>query len=255
MSDDLWQRELAQVNREQQEEDHRRLDERWDRLSHGELSADEEAELRALAGTSEEAREAWEAFRPLGPEFHASVVRAIREQGHETPAKVLPFRRRFVWSAVAAVAAAASVVMLLRPPAPLPLYSPPEVSPGVSAFRGEDPTSPVLTPGDPFEVLVRPRTAVSRATRLEARCFLAQDGDLRPLEVRSEIDAGGAVRMKGSLGRDIPPGTWTLWAVVGRRGELPAPAELQISTKEQVRQRDWVAVPKSVRIQPREQPP
>jgi hypothetical protein len=256
MSDDRWQRELAQVNRDQQEEERRRLDERWDRLSHGELSPEEEAELRALAETSEEAREAWEAFRPLGPDFQAGVVRAVRAQGLGGSAKLLPFRRRLAgWSAVAALATAASVAVLLRPLAPLPDYSRPEVSRSVSTFRGEDPEPPALAPGDRFRVVVRPETAVSRASRLEALCFLARDGELHPLEVRSEIDASGAVKMEGSLGRDIPPGAWTLWALVGRKGELPDPADLQISTKEQIRQRDWIAVPENLRIQPREPPP
>jgi hypothetical protein len=259
MSDDHWQRELAQVNRDQQEEERRRLDERWDRLSHGELSADEEAELRALAETSEEAHEAYEAFRPLGPDFQASVVRAIQTQGlapktepasTERPAKLLPFRRRFVWSAVAAVAAAACVVVLLRPPAPLPGYSSPKVSRGVSAFRGEDSESTVLAPGDRFQVIVRPETAVSRGSRLEALCFLARGGDLRVVDIESEIDPGGSVKMNGSLERDIPPGTWTLWAVVGRRGKLPDPADLVLlSAGARARERDWVAVEKMILIQ------
>ncbi len=259
MSDELWQRELAQVSRDQQEEERRRLDERWDRLSRGELSPEEDAELRALAETSEEARAAYEAFRPLGPEFHASVVQAVRSQDPAPPAKLLPFRRHLAgWSAIAALATAASVVLLLRPPAPLPDYSL-KVAGGVSASRGEEPETAepsVLAPGDRFRVIVRPQTAVSRASRLEALCVLARDREVRPLEVRSEIDPGGSVKMEGSLGRDLPPGTWTLWAVVGRPGKLPDPAALQaLSPGARVRQRNWVAVPADVRIQLRDQPP
>lgn len=262
MSDDHWQRELAQVNRDQKEEELRRLDERWDRLSSGELSPEEEAELRALAETSEEARAAWEAFRPLGPDFHASVVQAVRKQGLVPAAKLLPFRPRLAeWSAVAALAAAASVVLLLRPPAPLPDYYSLKVSGGVQEERGEEPETakapvPVLAPGDPFQVIVRPQTAVSRASRLEALCFVARDREVRPLEARSEIYSGGTVKMEGSVSRDLPPGAWTLWAVVGRRGKLPSPADLKsLSPGTRIRQRDWVAVPANVRIQPREPPP
>jgi hypothetical protein len=259
MSDELWQRELAQVNRDQQEEERRRLDERWDRLSHRELSPEEEAELRALAETSEEARAAWEAFRPLGPDFHASVVQAVRKQGLVPPAKLLPFRPRLAqWSAVAALAAAASVVLLLRPPAPLPNYSL-KVSGGVHEGRGQEPETaktPVLAPGDRFQVVMRPQTAVSRASRLEALCFVARDREVHTLEARSEIYSGGAVKMEGSVSRELPPGAWTLWTVVGRRGKLPSPADLKsLSPGTRVRQRDWVAVPANVRIQPREPPP
>lgn len=254
MSDDNWQRELAQVSREQREEELRRLDERWDRLSRGELSPEEDAELRALAETSEEARAAYEAFRPLGPEFQASVVRAVRTQSPPPPAKLLPFRRRSLarWSAaVAAVAAAASVALFLRPLAPLPDYSL-EVSGGVRAWRGEEPAEALaLAPGDRFQVIVRPQTPVSRASRLEALCVLARGGELRPLEVRSEIDpAGGSVKMEGSLGRDVPPGRWTLWAVVGRPGKLPDPAVLP-SLAPGARERDWVAAGTEILVRPR----
>ena len=190
MSDELWLRELAQVNREQQEDEQARLDERWDRLSRGELTPDEEAELRALAETSEEARAAYEAFRPLGPEFHASVVRAVQAQGlaseprpGEAPARVLQFRRRLArWGAVAALATAASVAILLRPLPPLPDYSL-EVSGGTRAWRGEEPEPaevPTLAPGDPITVTVRPATAVSRGSKLDAFCLLVRDRELHP---------------------------------------------------------------------------
>lgn len=258
MNDEQWLRELAQVHREQQRDDEGRLDERWDRLSRGELSPEEDAELRALAESSEDARAAYEAFRPLGPAFHASVVQAIRKQGLEKPPKVLPFRRRLAgWSAVAALATAASVAVFLRPLAPLPDYSL-EIT-GVSASRGvesEPPKALELAPGERFTVIVRPATEVSRGSRLEALCILVRDRELHPLEVQPEIYPEGLVRIKGTLGRDLPPGAWTLWAVVGRPGKLPEPAALRdFSSRARVRQRNWIAIPKNVRIHPRDQPP
>jgi hypothetical protein len=252
MSNDLWLRELAQVNREEQEDERDRLDERWDRLSRGELSPEEDAELRALAETSEDARAAYEAFRPLGPAFHASVVQAVRKQGLVSPAKVLPFRRRLAgWSAVAALAAAAaSVVLLLRPLPPLPGFSL-EVSGGVSASRSLEPEKPLaLAPGDSFQVIVRPATEVSHGSKLEVLCFLVRGQELRPLEVQPEILPNGLVRMKGSLGRDLLPGTWTLWAVVGRPGKLPEPAALQ-ALSAGGRERNWVAVGTKILVRPR----
>jgi hypothetical protein len=256
MKDENWLRELAQVNRERQRSEEDRLDERWDRLSRGELSPEEDAELRALAETSEEARAAYEAFRPLGPGFHASVVQAVRKQGlapqaEPAPAKLLPFRRRsLAWWSAAATAAAASVVLLLRPLAPLPEYSL-EVTGGVSASRGEETSEAlVLAPGDPFTVIVRPATEVSRGSRLETLCILVRDRELRFLRVRSEIDPEGSVRMEGSLGSEIPPGRWTLWAIVGRPGKLPNPVALR-SLSPGGRERDWVAVGTKVTIRPR----
>src|SRR4051794_40042585 len=97
--DDRFLRELAQVANDEKQAEEARLDERWDRLSAGALSPEEEAALRALTEASEEGGGAYEAFRPLGREFRARVVRARRDQSAaaapaEPPARVLPFRRQ-----------------------------------------------------------------------------------------------------------------------------------------------------------------
>lgn len=271
MNDENWIRELTKITLEQQEEEESQLGERWDRLSSGELSPEEEAELLALAETSEEGREAYEAFRPLGPEFQASVVRAIR--GVPPPKKrtlwdfladlwkalanllPLPRRAQFAGLGAAAVVAAAVVVPFLRPP-PLPVYATLTIH-GDQAVRGEESAAAgdiVLAPGDRFQGQLQLATS-SRAKNLEAQYFLIRGQDLRRLDVGSTIDPGGAVKMKGTLGRDLAPGAWVLWAVVGRQGKLPDPADLKrFSASSPIRQRDWVAMPKRVRIQPREPP-
>ncbi|HEX9942741.1 MAG TPA: hypothetical protein VGG03_12035 [Thermoanaerobaculia bacterium] len=264
MTDEHWLRELAQVNREKQDEERNRLDERWDRLAAGTLTAAEEAELRALAETSTEAREAYEAFRPLGPEFQASVVQAIRAQGlpeaetaKKEPAKLLSFPRRTVfagWSAAAAAAAAAVLMIFLRAPAPLPDYADPYVTGGTSTMRGERPGAEQVrsfAPGDPIRIILRQKTEAP-AKGLEAQCFLSRAQELRSLEVQSEFDPKGSVKMEGSIGGDVEPGAWTLWVVVCRRGELPEPADLRsLSPGASIRQRDCVAVPREIRIQSR----
>lgn len=264
MTDELW-RELAQVNRDEQAEDRSRLDDRWDRLSHGQLSPEEEAELRALAETSEEARKAWEAFRPLGSEFHASVVRAVREQQAEAEAKalepkakVLPFPRRLAgWSAAATAVAAVVLVMLLRLPEPVPEYGLPEVSGGIRPMRGESGETAVrFAPGAPLQVVLRPSTATSGAEPLEARCFLSRNQEIRLLEVRSELAPRGAVKVNGAVPGDVQPGVWTLWTVIGRPGKLPDPADLRpFSAERQVRQRSWVASSRDILIEAREDLP
>lgn len=257
MSDDLWLKELAQVKRDEEDEERSRLDERWDRLSAGELSPEEEAELRALAETSEEAREAYEAFRPLGPDFHARVVSAIRAEQKPAapPPRVLPFRpARLGGWLTAAAAAAAVLVILLRPPAPLPDYAPPDVSGGTKAMRGEERQTAPFAPGDPIHVVLRPETEVSKAGDLEARCVIIRDSEVRVLKASSQADPGGSVKMDGNLDADLAAGVWTLWTVVGRPGKLPEPAELRTLPAVEVRRDDWTAVPMKIRIQPRASP-
>jgi len=229
-----------------------RFDDRWDRLAAGTLSEEEAAELRALAETSAEAREAYEAFRPLGAEFHDAVVRKIQESVVTPPAKLLRFRRRVLrlagWGAVAA--AAAALVVLLRPPT-LPGYSLAEISGGSRATRGETTEPVVWAPGDRFQATLRPQTEVKQTESLDAQASLHRGHELRRLRVRTQVDERGAVRLDGSLDRDLPPGDWTLWVVVGRRGALPDPAGLpSTASAAPLRARNWVAVSLALRIHP-----
>ena len=84
--DDDLLRKLGEMARDEAESERARWDERWDRLAAGTLGAEEEAELRRLAVASPEAGEAYEAFRPLGAEFHAAVAAAIVSVGRMEPA-------------------------------------------------------------------------------------------------------------------------------------------------------------------------
>jgi hypothetical protein len=188
----------------------------------------------------------------LAPQAEPEVV--------QPSAKLLPFWRstpRWAGWSTAAAAAAAVLMLVLRSPVPLPVYASLEVH-GDQVFRGEDSTAAeatVLAPGARFQGTL-PLATASRAKDLEARYFLIRGQDLRRLEVDSDIDPGGAIKMKGSVGRDLPSGTWILWAVVGRRGKLPDPANLlRFSAQAQVRQKDWVAIPKEIKIQNRDLPP
>ena len=239
-------RELGHLAKEEEGEERSRLDERWDRLAAGTLSAEEEAELRALAETSPEAREAWEAFRPLGPEFQARVVERIATELPK-PGKVLPFRpaaRIGGW--IAAAAAAVLAVVLLRPAPPLPDYEV-AVSGGPSEMRSGPAES--FSPGGGIEIVLRPQTETRGS--LEARLYLLQGDDLRLLETKSEVaDPGGSFKIKGTLDPDLQEGTWTLWAVVGRPGDLPDPKELRLQEGRR-RDEDWIAVSTDIRIRPR----
>lgn len=264
MSEDLILRELGHLAREEKKAKQARIDERWDRMAAGMLTPQEEAELQALAESSPEAREIYEAFRPLGAEFQARMVNEIaaelekpepKTETQKTRSRLLPFRPstlRPVGWVTAAAAMAASLVMFLRPLAPLPGYSLEEISGGSRAMRGEVTEVPDFAPGDLFQVVLRPDTEVARPKSLEAQVSLLRGRELRNLEVQSHIEPSGAVKLEGSLDGDLPPGTWTLWAVVGRRGELPDAEELRsFSARSAVRRRDWVAMPTNVRIRPR----
>jgi len=257
MRDEDWIRELANVNRERQGEEQGRLDERWDRLSGGELSPEEEAELRALAETSEEAREAWEAFRPLGPDFQASVVKAAaaelasapESEPREPHPRLLPFRRAAsrtkVWLGAAA-ALAAALLLFLRVPAslpPLPLYTA-ELSRGDQALRGETGPStglPVFSPGSVLTLDATPWQPVTGP--VESRGFLADGEDLVPWEPKTKIEVvNGAVRLRGRLGEEIllPSGALTIWVVVSRPGKSPSASELQdVLRARRARRNDW----------------
>src|SRR5215218_2805744 len=92
MSEDRLLRELGHRAREEEEAAKARFNERWDRLAAGTLTAEEEAELLALAETFPEDREAYEAFRPLGADFQARVVEAATAELPKPKSTLLPFR-------------------------------------------------------------------------------------------------------------------------------------------------------------------
>src|SRR5436853_420723 len=159
MSDRLL-RELGDLARSETKAEEARFDERWDRLAAGTLTAEEDAELKALAESSPETREAYEAFRPLGADFQARVVSAINSERSPKPQplpppKPLPFRpaRRIeVWAGLAA-AVAAGVFFLVRGPAmqaPLTSSYAASLSGGLKSHRGGEPSppneKPVLSP-------------------------------------------------------------------------------------------------------------
>jgi len=261
MSEDRILRELGHLEREEKGAQQARLDERWDRLAAGTLTAEQDAELRALAATSPEARETYEAFRPLGADFQARVVEGIAAELEKPAApeqprsRVLPFPPfwRPAWL-TAAAAAAAALLLLLRIPAsmpPLPAYFADPPTGGVQIFRGE-PSSPIFTPGSALSIVVRPQHPVTG--KVEARAFLARGAEWIPWEPKIEISKGN-VRLQGELDREIRAGDWRLWVVVGRPGKLPPLGGLQEAVRAgAIRHDAWQATSADLRIE-KEPPP
>jgi hypothetical protein len=250
--DDRMLRDLGELARHEGEADQARFDERWDRLAAGTLTAEEEAELEALAGSSPEGKEAYEAFRPLGADFQARMVAKVSAElagappvePVEPPAPVLPFRRAArrveVWLGAAA-AAAASLFFLWPVPALPPLSAYDADKPLVqSEYRGTGATAAV--PGSQVTLKVRPRTAVTGD--LEARGFLScAGGDLRSWQPQPswEISKRGIVTLEGRLEKGLQPGDCEIWIVVARRGKLPKDLQAKLQAG-QTGNGDWQAV-------------
>ncbi len=146
MNDDSWMRELGRVAEEEERADHTRFA-AWERLSAGDLSSEEAAALAKQAETSEEARQTYEAFRPLGPEFEARILRALQPEGLPAPAAATPTasilafprhaKRIAGWLAAAGTVAASLALLLLgrSPVPPMPVYAL-EISGGIRTTRG-----------------------------------------------------------------------------------------------------------------------
>ncbi|MEA2599879.1 MAG: hypothetical protein QOF89_871 [Acidobacteriota bacterium] len=248
--DDLLLKELADLARREEETEKARLDERWDRLAAGTLTAEEETELKALAESSPEAREAYEAFRPLGADFQARVVNAINaERTSEAPApepreerpRVLPFRRvtrrMEVWIGAAAVVAAGVFFLVRGPALPLPSYEA-SLDGGFKTNRGSEAATPnekrIFASGSPFILEINPKQPLEHPGAVKARAFLSPSAgweDLRPLGLEDKFEPGktGSVRLTATMGEDdlkVPPGDWIFWTVVARNS-LPEAKEVQ----------------------------
>ncbi len=243
-------RELGDLARSESTAEEARFDDRWDRLAAGTLTAEEEAELKALAESSPENQEAYEAFRPLGAEFQARVVSAIQSEQaeraaeerqpkpQETRPRVLPFRpliRRVELWVGSAAAVAAGVFFMVRPPM-LGGYGA-ELEGGFRKERGGETATPnekrVFTPGAPFRLEVKPKQSLEHPGAVKASAYLTTSAgreDLKPLGLENKFQSSetGSVRLDATMGEDIkvPPGDWILWTVVARKS-LPEAVDVQ----------------------------
>ena len=254
MSEDLLRR-LAQVAREDRQAEDAELDGRWDALSAGALPGAEAEELRAEARESPPSAVAYEAFRPLGADFHARVAEAARFQLRPaakavpaSPAVAARGRRPRWWLPGSALAAAATLLLVFWPANPLPPLPAYELHlAGYDhSLRSpeEEPVLRVFTPGNRLELVLRPSHPVEGP--VAALLFVSGDAGPRPLAIPApEISIEGSVRVVGEVGSEVrlPAGDGFLLVVVGRPGELPSGDELRsrLGADDHLRTETWTA--------------
>jgi hypothetical protein len=249
---DPGERSIASTAREEARD--ALADPRWESLSAGTASAEDRAELEALAASAPEAEGAMDLFAPLGAEAEARFAEAIEARMKadqragsngakvapaapapaEAPiANVVPLRadrrpRWARWTAAAsalAIAAAIALGISLRPKGSaegdLPEFSPIFVS-GVKEHRGDDPEPVRIRPDTTIVAALRPATPVAGA--VAASAWIVRGAEAIALPSQIETSSDGAVRLSASLpaGRRVAPGPADLLIAVCRPGSLPA---------------------------------
>jgi hypothetical protein len=252
MDDSGFLRDLARTAREEAAEEQQRWD-RWDHLTDGDLSPEEEAELRALAATSVEDEKALEAFRPLDSDFRARVVAMFGPPVESVPVKPprpVPFPWRLIRfvGPVLATAATALYIFIINPP-PIPKFTIANLESSVEISRdGGDKTTPVLLADTDFSVLARPAAKLSPWRKIEASCYIqsrsAGNRKLRDTEcsVLERNARTGAPKIGGHLPADLATGPATLWIVLAYSGNLPEQNVIEkLPSDRSTNQKFWVA--------------
>jgi hypothetical protein len=256
MNDEELMKVLGRAARAQ-----RPADDRWEALAADRLSDAEREQLLEEAARSDEAADAYEAFRPLGAEFRARVVaRLMAEQElgsaqgpRQATAKVVPFPRRALRFAGVPLALAASalvavgVLTLVRSGAvpALPGYGL-RLEGQVTLMRGETPPPEAapFAPGNHFRLVLTPDQRVEGG--VVARSYLLVGDEPEPFAAPApRISADGAVLIEGEVGRDVqlPHGPARLLVIVGREAKLPEPRALalRLGAAGQEQGSDWAA--------------
>lgn len=197
-------------------------DPRWEELAEGTLSDAEReafvAEQRARATTPEEHARIdamLVALQPLDPDEEARLVERVSAAiapeleappAAERPANVVPLApraRRNVWlgGAALAIAAAASLLLVVRAGPALPSYGV-EVSGGARVERGAEEATARFGFDDHLVVVLRPRERVEGA--VVAHVYRVEGERLVRLDVPLDVSATGAVRLDARVGDLVP---------------------------------------------------
>jgi len=192
MTDDDQLAALGRLARE--EERVNELEERLVRLTHGELSPTEVANLEREA-----APEAIQAHQPLDDEFKKTVEKRLEAllppEKADKIATVTPIRPRWVMPAAVAtlVAAAAAIFLFLSTTSTqsaLPGYEL-ALSGGVREMRGPTPEPITLASGSRLTLIVRPATA----TQVKVSAFVFAGADRSTVPAEPEASADGALKL------------------------------------------------------------
>jgi hypothetical protein len=221
----------------------------WQRLATGELTPDEDAELRKRAAADPRAALLYEAYRPLDASLKARIAARATEALAPPPPRVLSWRRAAVVIAPLAAAAAVALVLTRRPStgddrkAALPIYAM-DFQGGDRTTRSADPPSgepAKLHRGSHVEVVLRPATAVG--AHVSVRTFVVQGDAVRALDLPAERSSDGAIRIQGDAGtlfHDVPAGAWDLALTVGAEGAAaPQPNDVASALRGEDRPHVW----------------
>ena len=226
---------------------------RWDSLAHGRLSHEEISKLEREAQSSPDARDSFDAFSPLGADFQQRIARHVKAQAPEAThygqdgVQVSPSWGRPLLALAASALLVLGLLWVVWPwskqARSLPSYSATWPS-GVRSERVEEPTSTqsFFEEGSRFDLLLRPKTDV---WPVEAVFFSSQGHGWQPWPVAPEVSDGGAVRVSGEIGTDLqlPAGSSSLMAAVGRPGRIPSPEEIAslMGTNSEIQTATWAA--------------
>jgi hypothetical protein len=183
-------------------------EERLRAYAEGRLSREEVAEAARAAGVDGDLEDELRAFRPLDA--------AARER----------FARRAV-EQLEGARPGATAPPAQEPPAPRQVAYEVAFVGGDQALRGPsavDAGMHKFSRGEPFRMILRPRTALGGD--VAAKLFLRRAGDVREWDAPVDVSSEGAVRIVAPLDT-LPAGTdgdWDLVVVLGHRGSLPRSA-------------------------------
>ncbi len=223
-------------------------DERWERLSTGTLTREEDAELRALARSHPLYQEAYETFKPWSASEDALILKKARQRvedderrekanSNKHPFRAVMWAASYLLAATLGVLGASPLVGALAPhPPPDPTYLLPGYQMKAQVTRatstgnlGQDPGSaPIareitLPANGHLELTLVPDSDIQG--EFEASCFLIQAGALAPCpeSVPLTKEADGTIAIKGDRSVLFPGivGTVELVVVVARPGQGP----------------------------------
>jgi cellulose synthase operon protein C len=262
---------LGETARREAIAEQERFDDRWHRLVRGELSAAEEAALRAEveAAKDGERQGDYEALRPLGEAFHDRMVLRLLAERQPSGAPGTPAAGKVVsmaerqgtprrWLPAAAGIAAVLLMALVGvrlgwfdgAGGPLPEYAI-TMRRGIQEERGSTTAStavPTFHRDRAFEMAVSTSDPIDGDLR--RRYFLQNDaGEVREWGFRFRESPARDAEVVMGTGGEVEPGSWDLVMLYGHADRLPDPlADPEVLDRGQGR--GWATLRQPLRVEP-----